>query len=132
MSEAVNRNIVDRPLNTYEVITSMYQPGVAKNNKGQDVGFDPARFNTYYYQNIAAANYYSKAALAADPNLAGQANVLADQGIRQAMLQEHNIVKAVSEEWHDLLEPGRKVQREARKKQNDAKNKQAKLAVNLM
>jgi len=127
MGQAVADGIVQRALNTYEVITSMYPPGTL-NKKGVDVGFNSQRFNTYYYQNIAAANYYSKAALAADANLAAAAQALGQNDIRGAMLQEHNLVKAVSEEWHDILEPGRKIQRDARKKQQDAAKKAAKAA----
>lgn len=127
MNEAVRQGIVQAPLNTYQAIASLYPVGTT-NLKGQDVGFRPERFNTYYYQNIAAANYYSKAALAADPALADAAAALARPDVRQAMLNEHNVVKQVSEEWHDLLEPGRKQQRDARKKIQDANKKAAKAA----
>lgn len=128
MNEAVAQGIVQQPLSTYQVIINLYPPGTL-NQKGQDVGFRPERFNTYYYQNIAAANYYSKAALAANPALAEAATALARDDVRQAMLREHNVVKQVSEEWHDILEPGRKQQRDARKKIQDAAKKAAKAAA---
>ena len=87
--------------------------------------FNPARFNTYFYQNIAASNYYSRAVLAADPALAPAAGALQQADIRAAMLAEHNLVKETSAHWHDLLEPGRKVQRDARKKTADAAKRAA-------
>jgi len=127
MTDAINQGIVQQPMNTYQVISNLYPPGTMNNRTPpQDVGFRPERFNTYYYQNIAAANYYSKAALSANPALADAATALARDDVRQAMLREHNIVKQVSDEWHDILEPGRKQQRDARKRINDAKKKQDK------
>lgn len=116
MEQAVQQGLIPGPLNTYDVIRQSYPT------------FDPNRFNTYYYQNIAAANYYSKAALAANPALAAAADALARDDVRQAMLNEHNIIKQVSAEWHDLLEPGRKATRDARKKAQDAAKKAQKLA----
>lgn len=125
MDVAQQQGLITAPLNTYQVIAQLYPPGT-RNKKGEDVGFRADRFNTYYFQNIAAANYYSKAALNADPRLAPAAQALQQQDVRQAMLREHEIVKQVSAEWHDLLEPGRKVQRDQRKKQQDAIKKQNK------
>lgn len=84
------------------------------------VGFNANEFNTYYYQNIAAANYYSKDALSGNPALVEQAKGLAREDVRQHMLKEHELVKQVSEEWHLLLEPTRKLGRDARKKASDA------------
>lgn len=127
MNVALERGYIQSPLNTYQVISSLYPPGTV-NTKGQDVGFRAERFNTYYYQNIGAANYYSKTALAADPNLAAAANALQTTDVRQAMLNEHNVVKNVSAEWQAILAPGRKANQDARKKQKDAVNKAAKAA----
>lgn len=124
MTDAVQQGYIPQAENTYQVVTRLYPPGTLnKKNPPQDVGFRPGRFNTYYYQNIAAANYYSKTALLANNALAAAAEALARDDVRQAMLQEHSIVKQVSEEWRDILEPGRKVLRDARKKANDARKK---------
>lgn len=113
MAQAIQQGVVQAPgLNTYQVI-QVTRPD-----------FNPNRFNTYFYQNIAAANYYSKAALAADPTLVEVAEGLQRPDIRQAMLNEHNLVKTVSAEWHELLEPGRKIQRDARKREKDLMKKQ--------
>lgn len=119
MAKAVATGLIADSMNTYQVISQLYPPGT-RNRKGEDVGFRPERFNTYFYQNIAAANYYSKAALSDQPELAPAAEALQQEDVRQAMLREHTIVKQVSAEWHDLLEPARSEQRIARKKQQDA------------
>jgi hypothetical protein len=119
MAQAVQAGLITAGMNTYQVISALYPPGT-RNQKGEDVGFRPDRFNTYYFQNIAAANYYSKAALAADATLGDVAAALQRDDIRAAMLNEHNIVKGVSAEWHDLYEPERKVKRDQRKKAADA------------
>ena len=116
MADAVSRGVIAGPQNTYQVISGSYP------------AFDPARFNTYFYQNIAAANYYSKTALQADPRFVDQAATLARDDVRQGMLNEHQIVQAVSQEWKSLLEPGRKINRDARKKAQDAAKRAAKLA----
>lgn len=117
MDVAVQQGIIQAPLNTYDVVRSTHP------------NFNPARFNTYFYQNIAASNYYSKSALAAEPTLVEVVQALARDDIRQAMLNEHNLVKEVSQVWHQLLEPGRKAQRDARKKEQDARKKAAKAAA---
>lgn len=105
MAKAVELGWVEKPgINTYGVIRTTRDD------------FDPDRFNTYFYQNMAAANYYSKAALAADTNLAEVASALQRDDIRALMLSEHNLVKAVSAEWHAILDPERKVLRDNRKK----------------
>lgn len=119
MERAVQENIIAGPMNTYQVISSMYPVGTL-NKKGDDVGFTSERFNTYYYQNIAAANYRSRANLAEDPQLAASSQHINSDAVLREMLDEHNLVKSVSEEWHEILEPSRKQQRDERKKQKDA------------
>jgi len=113
MDQAVAMGLIPRSLNTYDMI------------KVAHPDFTPDRFKTYSYQNIAAANYFSKAALSADPNLAIPAGALGTKEVRAAMLEEHNIVKEVSAEWRNLLEPDRKPKRDARKKEADAKKRAA-------
>jgi len=80
-------------------------------------------FQTYFYQNIAAANYYSQAYLAAaglNDQLAALAIPKDQRGAdqrHQEMLNEHNIVKSVSNEWKIRLEPTRTAAQQARKAQ---------------
>jgi len=125
MNQAVSQGLITAPVNTFQAITQLYPPGT-RNKKGEDVGFRTDRFNTYYYQNIAAANYYSRTVLAAFPEFAEVAVALRQNDVLQSMLDEHTLVKAVSDEWHQLLEPGRRAQRDARKKRQDAIKKQLK------
>ena len=119
MDDAVATGKIPRRLNTYEVIAKSYPPGT-KDSKDRDIHFDPNRFYSFFYQNMAASNYNSKAILAADPSLAEIRDFLAREDVRAAMLDEHTIVKSVSAEWSDVLEPERKRQRDARKKASDA------------
>lgn len=117
MAEAVASGMLAAPISTYEGIRRLYPD------------FNPAaQFNTYFFQNIAAANYYSKAFLVG-PALEAIREQLDRDDVRQAMLDEHTLVKQVSEKWRTLVEPGRKVKRDARKKQKDAAAKALKLAA---
>lgn len=121
MAEAIQRGFIPAAMNTYQVVQANHPD------------FNPARFNTYFFQNIAAANYYSRAALAADPVFAEAAAALQLPdpipnplpALHQAMLNEHNLVKDVSTQWHDILEPDRKVARDARKRELDAQKRAA-------
>lgn len=113
MNEAINSGVIKDPLNTFQVIQQMHPD------------FNPDRFNTYFFQNIAAANYYSRAALLQDTNLVQAAKALDRADVRQSMLEEHNMVKAVSAQWHELLEPSRKEQRDRRKREKDAEKRAA-------
>lgn len=129
MAKAVSSGLIPAALNTYQSISTLYPaanpnvPGSGTfNKKGEDTHFEPANFNTYYFQNIAAANYYSSATLR-DEQLQQNLAVISDAGIRQQMLDEHNIVKAVSNEWFQLLEPERKAERELHKKETEAARK---------
>ena len=127
MTQAVETGLIPQPYNTYDVISMSYPVGT-KTKKGLEVGFTKERFNTYYYQNIAAANYFTKAVLNSNPDYAAVANAIAGDDVRQGMLNEHNLVKTVSEKWKALLEPGRKIKQEARKKERDAIKKANKAA----
>lgn len=128
MTQAVETGYITQPYNTYQVISASYPVGT-KTKKGLEVGFRKERFNTYYYQNIAAANYFTKAVLNTNPQFADIAAAIAEPSTREAMLNEHNLVKEVSERWKALLEPGRKIKQEARKKERDAIKKANKAAV---
>lgn len=109
MNDAIDKGLIERPLNTYEVIQRSHPD------------FDPnGYFPNYLYQNIASNNYFNKAALEDDPNFANIANLLQEPDRRQEMLNELRIVERVSDEWSEILEPGRKEQRLARKQQNEA------------
>lgn len=112
MAQAVASGLIPQAYNTYQVVQANYP------------SFDPGRFPTYFYQNIAAANYYTKTALAADPALAEVTAALQQDDVRSRMLQEHNIIKQASKEWTQILEPTRKANRDSRKKQQDLLKRQ--------
>lgn len=113
MNEAINRGVLVDPINTFQAIQQVHPD------------FNPARFNTYFFQNIAASNYYSRAALLDDTNLVAAAEALEQADVRQAMLDEHTVVKQVSAQWKELLEPDRKIQRDRRKREADAAKRAA-------
>lgn len=104
MDQAIQQGLITAPMNTYDVIRQSHPT------------FNPQRFETYYFQKFAAANYYSRVALGADPALEPIAQALEREDIRAAMLQEHNIVKAARTGWHNILEPVRRQQRDIRKR----------------
>lgn len=108
MDEAVAQRLVTGPLNTYDTI------------RYSRPDFDPQRFNTYFFQNIASANYYSKNVINSNQGFAEVAAAINSDQVRAQMLAEHNTVKEVSARWKALLEPGRKQVKDARKRQQDA------------
>lgn len=132
MQQAIDQKMIDRPWNEFEIITSLYPPGQTFNKKGEDVGFRIERFNTYYYQNIAAGNYYSKPTLLKFPQFEQIAAFLDEPENRRSMLAEHTLVKEVSLEWLTILGPGRKARSDLRKKQNDARKKRERDAQKAM
>lgn len=115
MDEAQSQGLVKTPVNTFKIISDIFIPGT-KDKRGQKGDFAPKSFNTYFYQNIASLNYYSKTYIPANvATVMGQAN------IREQMLKEHQLVKQVSSEWNDILEPSRKQQRDTKKKTKSTK-----------
>ncbi len=103
MKDAIEKGLITKPLNTFDVI------------KAVDPKFDPNRFNTYFFQNMAGNNIYSGDFLN-KPELADIATALNKEEIRNAMLQEHNYIKQASLDWATLTEPARKAKNEAKKK----------------
>lgn len=135
MPQAVASGLVPGPINTYEVISRSYPA----NNMAvkPEKRFNPANFNSFFFQNIAAPNYFSFDSATEAYKYAGQyqpyaelENVpatLQDAGVRAQMRAEHDLVKAVSAAWKAILEPGRKAKRAEKKKIQDAAKRQAKL-----
>lgn len=108
MADAVAEGLLEQQLNTFDSIRLVYD-------------FNPESFKTYFYQNIAAANYYSRANMVDASFLSREdgekvSGYLSDEDARQQMLIEHNLVKDVSDKWHCVLEPDRKKQRDQKKK----------------
>lgn len=87
MDQAVSQGLISSPLNTYEVIKSNYRD------------FDPARFQSYYFQNILSLNYYS---LEDIPTPEIYQTIERDD-IKDQMILESNLVKAVRDEWRQII-----------------------------
>lgn len=107
---------VSAPMNTFSVITSGF--GKEEKTKGKDL-FTPDKLNVYYYQNIAALNYFSGKNLYDAIELAEYLedkksldfftevkDHLGDEdpekSYRTEMLKEHDIVKETSRRWKSL------------------------------
>ena len=123
MATAVDKALIPGPVNTYSIVA------IGNAGKLPKDQFNPAHFKNYYFQNLAALNYYSKTSLAADPALAPAVENMRNEQVMAAMLEEHNIAKQASVEWKARLDPGRKIARDARKKIVDAQKKADKLAA---
>jgi hypothetical protein len=125
MQQAVASGTLPSALNTYQNIELLFPPGTT-DKKGQDMSFNPGRFRTFFYQSMAAANFFSKAQLdVLGPEYKEAGAFLANADARAGMLAELNHIKQASQEWKALLEPGRKAQRDANKKAKDAAKKAA-------
>lgn len=79
-------------INTYSII------------QGSNPDFDGNQFKTYFFQNIASANYYSINDLRKSSDLTGAAGYLEDPKVRAGMLAEHQLIKSVSDVWKGLRE----------------------------
>lgn len=129
MSLAVQNKLVPGPVNTYGALRSAYPE------------FNRDGFKTFFFQNMASYNYYTRNMLAVpgiivDPDFrtglpqAGgpydAATVTAqfdNADLRTVMLQEHEIAANASAAWRAKNEPGQKAERALRKKQTDAQNR---------
>lgn len=69
---------------------------------------DNTYFKTYFYQNMAALNYYSKSALMLDDNFKVVADAIKTKEVSDSMLNEHSIVKEASKQWRAYLAPYRR------------------------
>lgn len=90
MGDAVNAGLVDRPLNTFEVIQRI-QPD-----------FNPARFHIYYFQNIIATNYLTSKYLASHLNIPGYQEIytnVSSQNILIVLGGELNLIKRAKRAW---------------------------------
>lgn len=125
MVDAANSQVFGlngRLLNTFQVLESMYPIGTLT-KKGDDGAFHREKFQTYFFNNIAAANYYS-ATSRVGQDVAVLLSELDDLTLRERMLNEHNIVLSVSNEWNELLEPKRLEAANIKKKDTALKNKE--------
>jgi len=134
MDDAVKKKLISAPLSTVEVI-KLKRP--AFNDKRTPIIKDAPEdkqiyreaFNNYFFQLLASNNYYSKANLKENPDHAPILNALNQTEITQQMIAEHNIVRDTAMNWTDYLAPSRKLQRDKKKKENDARKKLEKEAA---
>lgn len=81
MGDAVNAGLIERPLNTFEVIQRV-RPD-----------FNPARFQFYYLQNVAAVNYLTLPYLEQHLNFPGYQEIytnLTSANVLELLRQEQN------------------------------------------
>lgn len=76
--------------------------------------FNPAKFQTNFFQVIASTAYYSMNALQALGKNAELAHIQ-QADTRAAMLYEHNLVKQASMEWANTLQPAKERKANAKK-----------------
>lgn len=132
MSVAVAQGAT-QPLNTYQALQQAYP------------AFNPASFQTYFFQNMAAYNYYTRNMLAvpgvivdpvysaagisesaSGPSTQEVASTLASiqEGnpgeMGTAMLREHAIAMEASNGWRAINEPKQRQNRAERKREKDA------------
>ena len=132
-STAIAAKQLDGPANTFSVTVNNFPPGRLGFDKDKkltvDRSFHPELYNNYFFQVFASLNYGGIGDLEREGTPEAQSVIarLYDEATRQGMLNEHQIVKQTSQIWKALLEPGRKVKRDQKKKEKDAAKSPAKL-----
>lgn len=114
MAEAIQRGLVPAGgASTFQILQSITQGRTKKAKEGkapEDISFNPQRFYSFYYQSIAALNYFSHDMLAA-AGMAAQAAATdkpaaggALSPIQQAMVNDHNLVAQASRIYAEARE----------------------------
>ena len=128
MADAVSKGLIKAPLSTVEVI-KLKRPTF--NDKRTPIIKDATEdkqiyreaFPNYFFQLLAANNYYSKANLKENKEHAAVLEALNKEEVTQQMILEHNIVRDTAMKWNEYLAPSRKINRDKKKKENDARKK---------
>jgi len=134
MSEAVNKGLIKAPLSTQEVIR-LQRPSFNDDktpiikDAPEDKQVYRKAFQNYFFQLLAANNYYSKQNLKENPEYSEILDALNNKEITQQMIVEHNIVRETAMKWNEYLAPSRKINRDKKKKENDARKKLEKEAT---
>lgn len=128
MADAVKKGLIDAPLSTQEVIR--LQRPTFNNPRTPIIKDAPENkqiyreaFNNYFFQLLAANNYYSRANLKENSEYAPVLEALDKKEVTDQMILEHNIVRATAIKWNTYLAPSRKINRDKKKKENDARKK---------
>jgi hypothetical protein len=131
MTQAIQQGMISAPMSSFEVVSRSDPLRLSKDKEGKDVqiGFSPEHFEGYYFQSIGALNYVSLrvAQTVNDASYAQAVAYISGEEGKQALIAEHELVKAVGAEWKDVLKPSRAAARSAAKKVKDAAKKQAAL-----
>lgn len=108
LTEAAKQKLVDGKSSSYALV-AIDNPGTATGAKGQTLpAFTPDQFHTYFYQNLASLNYFTDGDLSrafestGDAKWSGLQAKLNDPKIREAILNEYNLVKETSRRWKEL------------------------------
>jgi len=128
MEEAVKKGLVTVPMTTQDVIrlkrptfNDEKTPIIKDAPEGKQV-YRKA-FQNYFFQLLASNNYYSKANLKEEAEYAPVLEALNKTEVTDQMIAEHNIVREVAMKWNEYLAPSRKINRDKKKKENDARKK---------
>lgn len=84
MDSAVSQGLIPKPMNTFEVIKTMYPE------------FDPKRFRTLFFLTMAMLNYHTAKSLQLDENLLPVLEVMQQENVKEAMRGEYEILKTIS------------------------------------
>ena len=128
MSEAVKKGYTKAPLSTQDVIR-LKRPSFNHENTPIIKDAPPEKqvyrkaFQNYFFQLLAANNYYSKQNLKENPEYAPILEALNKDDVAQQMVIEHNIVRETALKWNEYFAPSRKINRDKKKKETDARKK---------
>ena len=128
MADAVAKGLIKAPLSTQEVIR-LQRPFFNDDKTGiikdapEDKQIYRKAFPNYFFQLLASNNYYSKANLKENTEYAPVLEALNKEEVTHQMILEHNIVRETAIKWNKYLAPSRKINRDKKKKENDARKK---------
>jgi len=128
MADAVKKGLIKAPLSTQEVIRlkkpffNDKKTGIIDDAPESEQIYREA-FSSYFFQSLASNNYYSKENLKENNEYSPVLEALNREEVIQQMILEHNIVKETLMKWNEYLAPFRKINRNKKKKENEAVNK---------
>ena len=128
MGDAVKKGLIKTPLSTQDVIRlkrpefNGEKTPIIK-DAPEDKQIYRKSFQNYYFQLLASNNYYSKQNLKDNVEHAPILEALTEKQYTDQMIVEHNIVRETAIKWNTHLAPSRKLNRDKKKKENDARKK---------
>lgn len=128
MAKAVEKGYIKAPITTQDVIR-LKKPTFNEDktpilkDATPDKQIYRKSFQNYFFQLLAASNYYSKQNLKENSEYAPILEALEKDEVQKQMILEHNIVRETALKWNEYLAPSRKIIRDKKKKENDARKK---------